>query len=271
VTGGGTGINYGIATQFAAHGAGLALMGRRLNVLEQSALALSTRYGIKALAIQGDIRRFESCEEAVKKTVEAFGKIDVLVNGAAGNFLVPAEKMSANAFRTVFDIDVFGTFNMSRAAFGALKANNTGSLILNITATLDKLHQPFQAHAAAAKEAIESLTRSLANEWGPHGIRLVSIAPGIIADTEGFERLGGFAVKDVKEYAREQVPIGSLGNVDDIAYTALYLASRAGRYVTGYTIVVDGGQWVLRKPQVSAEQLEQITAKLRVKATTAKL
>jgi len=270
ISGGASGIGLAISTQFAAHGASVAIMGRRKNVLDDTVASITSRYGVKALAVQGDVRKYENCEEVVRKVVETFGRLDVLINSAAGNFLAPAEKISANAFRTVFDIDVFGTFNLTRAAFPEL-IKQKSSLVLNITATLDRIHMPFQAHAGAAKEAIESLTRTLANEWGSRGVRVVSIAPGIIDGTEGFERLGGFAVPDKVAYAKDQVPIGSLGNPGDIAYTAIYLASRAGRYVNGYTIVVDGGQWVLRKPEISHEQLEAITAKLRSKSTPAKL
>jgi len=266
ITGGGSGINLGIATQLAAHGCNLVLVGRRLNVVEEAASKIAAQYKIKALGLSCDVRKFELCEEVVKKTQETFGRLDILLNGAAGNFLAPAEKLSSNGFRTVFEIDVFGTFNMSRAAFELLKANpNKSTLIVNITATLSRIHAPYQIHAAAAKDAIEGMTLSWANEWGPYGVRAVAVAPGFVEDTEGFDRLGGFAMKDKVQYAKETVPVGYFASTLDIAFAVLYLASAAGRYISGTTLIVDGGSWINRKPDIDPKQLEEITSKLRGK------
>jgi peroxisomal 2,4-dienoyl-CoA reductase len=264
ITGGGTGINFGIATQLAQHGCNLVLVGRRLNIVEEAARKLSLNHGIIALGLTCDVRKAELCEEVIRKIKETFGRLDILVNGAAGNFLAPIEKLSLNAFRTVYEIDVFGTYNMTKCAFEILKANpNKSSLIINITATLSRVHAPFMIHASSAKDAIESMTASLANEWGPYGIRAVAIAPGYVEGTEGFERLGGFAMSDKEKFAQDHIPIAYFCTVADIGLTALFLASAGGRYINGTTIVVDGGNQVNHKPAVDAKQLEEITARLR--------
>jgi len=264
ITGGGTGINFGIATQLALHGCNLVLVGRRLHIVEEAARRLSQNHGIIALGLSCDVRKMDLCEEVIRKTKETFGRLDILVNGAAGNFLSPAEKLSANAFRTVYEIDVFGTFHMTKSAFELMKANpNKSSLIVNITATLGRLHAPFMIHATSAKDAIESMTASWANEWGSHGIRAVAIALGYVEGTEGFERLGGFAMGDKDKYAQDNIPVGYFCTVTDIGMTVVFLSSAAGRYVNGTTIVVDGGNQINHKPEVDAAQLEAITARLR--------
>jgi len=260
------GLIFGIATQLALHGCNLVLCGRRLHIVEEAARKLSLNYGIIALGLTCDVRKVELCQEVISKIKETFGRLDILVNGAAGNFLSPAEKLSPNAFRTVYEIDVFGTYNMTKSAFELLKANpNKSSLIINITATLSRVHAPFMIHASSAKDAIESMTASWANEWGPHGIRAVAIAPGYVEGTEGFERLGGFAMEDKDKYAAEHIPIAYFCTVTDIGFTAVYLASSAGRYINGTTIIVDGGNAINHKPEIDAKQLEAITS--RIKAT----
>jgi peroxisomal 2,4-dienoyl-CoA reductase len=176
-----------------------------------------------------------------------WGKIDVFVNNAAGNFMSLAEDVSPNAFKTVVDIDLRGTFHMSKAALPWLRAaakDGSGAILLSISATLYYTAMPFQGHAAAAKAGIDSLTKTLAAEWSSDGIRVVSIAPGPIADTEGgptgrvFGSAGG-GNTDV----RNIVPLGRFGTTDDIANAAIFLASPAGCFITGTNIVVDGLQW----------------------------
>jgi peroxisomal 2,4-dienoyl-CoA reductase len=121
--------------------------------------------------------------------MEKFGRLDILVNGAAGNFLASAAKLSANGMKTVLEIDTLGTFNMSQAAFLAYMGKH-GGVIINISAELHWNGTALQAHSSAAKAGVDALTKVLACEWGPHGVRVVGIVPGAIAGTEGFERLG---------------------------------------------------------------------------------
>ncbi len=143
----------------------------------------------------------EAVEKAVAQTIEQFGKIDIVVNGAAGNFLCAAEELSPNGFGTVVDIDLKGTFNVCRAAFAQLKEHR--GQILNISATLHYLGTPMQLHVSAAKAGVDALTRNLAVEWGRYGIRVNAIAPGPIEDTEGMKRLVPEPVKErlKKEYS----------------------------------------------------------------------
>lgn len=180
ITGGGSGINFGVAKALASHGADIAMMGRREQVLKDACQELET-FGVRTYFKSGDVRLPEACQEALAGAEKALGRIDILVNGAAGNFLCPPEDLSPNGFKTVVDIDLNGTFNMCRFGFAPLKA--TKGLILNISATLHYVGTPYQAHVSAAKAGVDALTRNLAAEWGPEGIRVCGIAPGPIGDT----------------------------------------------------------------------------------------
>ena len=238
VTGGGTGITGGVARAFAEAGASVALVSRKLEHLEPAAAAINNAGG-KAFAVAADVRNPEEVEKAIAATIDHFGKIDIVVNGAAGNFLVPAEELSPNGFGTVVDIDLKGTFNVSRAAFPQLKANR--GQILNISATLHYLGTPMQLHVSAAKAGVDALTRNLAVEWGRYGIRVNGIAPGPIEDTEGMKRL---VPEPVKERLRKNIPLGRFGRIRDIETAAVFLCSDAASFINGAMLVVDGGQWL---------------------------
>jgi len=238
VTGGGTGICKGIAGAFAAHGAAVCLVSRKPDVLAAAAdeIARDTA-GARVMSAAADVRQPDQVNAAVAGCLDRFGRLDILVNGAAGNFLAPAAALSPNGFRTVVEIDLCGTFNTVKAAFEPLEKSGRG-LVLNISATLHYHGTPLQAHAAAAKAGVDSLTRTLAVEWGRLGIRVNAIAPGAIGDTEGMRRL---APGEVGRRILDQIPLGRLGTIDDIAGCALYLASDAGAWITGAVFVVDGG------------------------------
>lgn len=250
ITGGGSGIGYEIARQLGLHGAKIAVMGRRQNVISEAADKLKSEK-IDAFGVQGDVRQLSDCEKAVQSVVSKWGRLDILINAAAGNFLAPAEILSPKGFKTVFDIDTLGTFTMSKAAFSALKDCGSGCII-NISMTLHYGATWYQTHASAAKAAIDSMTRSLALEWGSHGIRVSGIAPGWIADTTGFDKLGGFQ-KDKESEMLEGIPLQRFGTKWDIAMACIYLASSAGSYVSGNPIVVDGAQWLYKKPGVPVD------------------
>lgn len=238
VTGGGTGITGGVARALAEAGARVALVSRKMEHLEPAAESIRAAGG-EALAVAADVRNVEEVERAVAATVERFGKVDVVVNGAAGNFLCPAEDLSPNGFGTVVDIDLKGTFNVCRAAFAELKKAR-GS-ILNISATLHYAGTPLQLHVSAAKAGVDALTRNLAVEWGRHGIRVNSIAPGPIEDTEGMQRL---VPVEVKDKLRRRIPLGRFGRIRDIEQASIFLCSEAAGFINGAVIVVDGGQWL---------------------------
>lgn len=242
VTGGGTGITGGVARALAEAGANVALVSRKLEHLEPAAATINEgrdNAGGEAFAVAADVRSPEQLETAIAATVERFGKIDIVVNGAAGNFLCTAEELSPNGFGTVVDIDLKGTFNVCRAAFAELKKNR--GQILNISATLHYLGTPMQLHVSAAKAGVDALTRNLAVEWGRHGIRVNAVAPGPIEDTEGMKRL---VPEPVKEKLRRKVPLGRFGLIKDIEQAAVFLCSDAANYINGAVLVVDGGHWL---------------------------
>ena len=239
VTGGGSGINLGIARNFAAVGANIAICGRtqeRLDGAVRELAALTARTGAKVLAKVADVRQMPALQAAIDETRAALGPIDVLVCGAAGNFLCRAEDMSPNGFKTVVDIDLIGSFNAARAAFEQLK--ETRGTILFISAGMAYMPYAFQVHVGAAKAGIESMMKNLALEWGRHGIRSCSIVPGPIAGTEGMKRLS-----DSQELSDRlgHIPMQRLGTVDDIGLAAVFLASPMASYITGAQLVVDGG------------------------------
>lgn len=240
ITGGGTGICRGIAEAYLSHGAAVCITSRRAEVLEASARELAERTGGEVMAVAADVREPEAIAAAVARTLERFGRLDTLVNGAAGNFLAPAVGLSPKGFRTVVDIDLCGTFNACKAAFEALR-DAGDALILNISATLHYHGTPLQIHASAAKAGVDAVTRNLAVEWGALGIRVNAIAPGPIGDTEGMRRL---APGDAGERLARQIPLRRFGTVAEIADAAVFLRSRAASYITGTVLVVDGGQSV---------------------------
>ena len=234
VTGGGSGIGAGIARALARQGAQVALVGRTAAKLEAVAGEIRAAGGA-ALAAAADVRDYGAVEAAVARAAAAFGGLDVLVNSAAGNFLAPAATLSANGFRAVVDIDLCGTFNACRAAYARL-AERRGCVV-SITATQAFVPMPLQAHAGAAKAGIEKLTRDLALEWGPCGVRVNAVAPGPIAGTEGMARLAPGGEDSVKRW----VPLGRMGTIDEVAEVVVFLCSEGGRWITGASVLVDGG------------------------------
>ena len=238
VTGGGTGITGGVARALTEHGAKVAITSRKIENLEPMKKLIEEAGG-ECFAVVADVRDYEAVANAVAQTVEHFGKIDIAVNGAAGNFLVKPEELSPNGFGTVIDIDTKGTFNVCRAAFEELK--KSGGQILNISATLHYTATPMQIHVSAAKAGVDAMTRNLSIEWGKYGIRVNGIAPGPIGDTEGFRRL---VPEPLKEKLEKKIPLQRFGRIEDIENAALFLCSDAASYVTGVTLVVDGGHWM---------------------------
>lgn len=259
VTGGGSGIGAEITRQLGLHGASVVISGRREQVLKDACGALAGQ-GVAAHFVQGDVRRFEDCERMVSEAVARFGRLDILVNCAAGNFLSPAEQLSSNGFKTVLEIDTVGTFHMCRAAFDSLKASGD-ALIINISMTLHYGATWWQAHASAAKAAVDSLTRSLGLEWGHYGIRTAGVAPGPIEGTAGMTKLapGSGGAAAVTKMVNASIPLGHMGRPWDIAQACLFLASPAAAYVTGHTLVVDGGEWMCKQPLVPREMVTRVS------------
>jgi NAD(P)-dependent dehydrogenase (short-subunit alcohol dehydrogenase family) len=188
------------------------------------------------LPVAADVRDYAAVENAFKRTAEEVGKIDILVSGAAGNFVCPAEGLSPNGFKTVIDIDLQGSFHASRAAFEQLKA--TRGCIIFIGAGQAFVPQAYQLHVAAAKAGIDIMMKNLAIEWGRHGIRTMTIVPGPIEGTEGMRRLSPPEFRKTKQAV---IPLGRMGTVDDIGQTAVFLASPLATFITGVVLCVDGG------------------------------
>jgi peroxisomal 2,4-dienoyl-CoA reductase len=240
VTGGGTGIGKQIARTLGAHGAALAICARRLDVLEATAAELEAE-GSPCLALRCDVRRPDEVDAVMRGVLARYGRLDIVVNNAAGNFPAPIAGISPNGFKAVVDIDLLGTYHVSRAAFLAWLRDHGGAIV-NISAPFERLGVAFQSHVAAAKAGVDSLTRTCAVEWGPHGVRVNAIAPGAIANTEGLARVAASPLGGAG--SGSSCPLGFVGEATDIANCALFLVSDAARYLTGQWIAVDGGSSV---------------------------
>jgi NAD(P)-dependent dehydrogenase (short-subunit alcohol dehydrogenase family) len=238
ITGGGSGINLGIAQSFAAHGCAVTILGRNLDKAQNAARGI-VEAGGRALGVSADVRDFAALQAAAQAGVDAFGPIDIVLAGAAGNFPAPVDGISPNGFKTVVDIDLLGTFNTIKAC--APHLTTPGGNVLSISAY--GVPVPMQAHVVAAKAGVDALTRTLAVEWGLRGVRVNAIIPGPIDGTEGMARLAP------DERSRQgvigSVPLGRFGLPQDIANAALFLVSDAASYVTGVILPVDGGQNML--------------------------
>jgi peroxisomal 2,4-dienoyl-CoA reductase len=262
VTGGGTGIGLGISELLAALGAHVVLASRKAEHVEKAASAIRDKGG-SASALTVDVREPDRVKELVERVVADQGRIDLLVNNAAGNFYAPSESLSPNAWKSVIEIDLFGTFFCSQAVLPVMKAQG-GGRIVSISMTLHYRGWPLMAHATAAKAGVDALTRTLALEWAPYGVRVNAIAPGPIP-TEGVRKaftpppsaegkvVDVFAVEKAMEaYAKKAIPAGRWGSPKDIANMVAYLASPAGDWITGSILVVDGGEWLARNPAPSS-------------------
>lgn len=236
VVGGTSGINRGIAEAFASQGAQVAVASRSQEKVDDTVRALTEKGAATALGAAFDVRDPEAVALGLKGFHEAMGDFDVLVSGAAGNFPALAAEMSVNAFKTVIDIDLMGTIHVLKAAYPLLK--RPGASIINISAPQAYLPYDGQAHVCAAKAGVDQITRTLALEWSPEGIRINSVVPGYIADTEGARRLAPTA--EALEMVKSCIPQGRLGAAQDIANACLFLASDLASYVCGQVIAVDG-------------------------------
>ena len=237
ITGGGSGINLAIAERFAEQGASVGLIGRTKEKLDKAASDIEAAGG-KAAGFPADVRGYEVLASAIRSARERFGEIDILVCGAAGNFPAPALGMSANGFKAVVDIDLLGTFNTCRAAFEHL--NKPGASIVNISAMQAFIAMAMQVHVCAAKAGVDMITRTLAIEWGPMGVRVNSIAPGAVDETEGMSRLA--PTPEARKQFTQMIPLRRFAMKREIADLALFLCSDAAQFITGAVMVCDGGQ-----------------------------
>jgi NAD(P)-dependent dehydrogenase (short-subunit alcohol dehydrogenase family) len=244
ITGGGTGIGRGIALAMSACGADVVLASRNDEHLGAVAADITARGG-RALGVATDVRDPQQVDAMLAAAVEAFGRVDVLVNNAAGNFLASARKITLKGWQTLVDTTLNGTFYCSRAV-GERMIEQGGGRIINITATLHFKGSPGLMAATAAKAGVEAMTKTLALEWARYNILVNAIAPGPIHSPGADRNL--WSNQAFHDKVRRGVPLGKFGAVEDVANLAVYLASPAGDYITGATLVVDGGEW-LKKGQ----------------------
>ncbi|VVT49388.1 uncharacterized protein SAPINGB_P002246 [Magnusiomyces paraingens] len=221
-------------------GADIAIIGRRVEVTEKAAQEIAQlRPGAKVLGIGGvDVRDVSLLKKAVERTLRELGRIDFVIAGAAGNFLAPFAGLSTNAFKTVVDIDLVGSYNTAKATFEAVR--KTKGVYLFISAGLHYAGTPMQSHACAAKAGVDALSNNMAIELGPLGIRSNTICPGAIEGTEGMDRL--VPKEELKEMV-SKIPLGAMGKPQDIAEGTVFLLSDAAKYISGTTLVVDASQW----------------------------
>lgn len=232
IAGGTSGINLGIAKRYAELGARVAVAGRN----PEKARNAAAEIGHGAIGLSADVRDYTAICAAMEQVVGEFGKLDIVVSGAAGNFLAPALNLSANAFRTVVDIDLNGTFNVFRGCHHLL--NLPGAALIAITAPQAVNAIQLQVHACAAKAGVNQLVRVLALEWGPD-VRVNGISPGPIANTEGMARLESDPGR--REAFNARIPLKRWGGIDEVAEGAVFLASSSAAYVSGTILDIDGG------------------------------
>ena len=237
VVGGTSGINRGIAELFAQHGASVVVASRSQQKVDDTVAALEAKGAKKAMGFTVDVRNYDDLEQGLEQAAKAVGGFDVVVSGAAGNFPALAKDMSPNAFKSVIDIDLLGTYHVMRAVFPLL--NLPGASVINISAPQAQLPMIAQAHVCAAKAGVDMITRTLANEWGPSGVRVNSIIPGPIAGTEGMARLA--PTPEAMKACERSVPLKRMGEPEDIANACVFLASPMASYISGAVIPVDGG------------------------------
>lgn len=254
ITGGASGIGFGIAQRLAAAGADVALLSRRQELCEEKAAEIRESYGVRALGLALDVRDSQEIAAVMRRAVDELGGLDILVNNAAGNFYFPAEKLRDKLWNSVIDIDLNGTFYCCRTAFKYLKER--GGSIISISSNLQKDGWVGMAHACAAKSGIDALTKTLAQEWARFNIRVNAISPGPIA-TEGvmkaFEAAGDF------EAVQRSIPLGRSGKPEEIGDFAVFLCSSAASWMTGTIVQIDGGEALSpQRAGISPEQLEDM-------------
>ncbi len=240
ITGGGTGLGKSMAEHCAARGAHVIITGRRMDVLESAAHDIS-RAGTRVLTVPCDVRVPDQVQAMTDKAVKEFGRVDHLINNAAGNFLCAAEKLSVNGWNAVINIVLNGTFYCS-SSVGKTMIQNGGGTITNIVATYAWASEPGVIHSASAKAGVLAMTRTLAVEWARYGIRVNAIAPGAIR-TEGTDK-NLWGDPDQRSRMTGRIPMGRFGQPEEVAHTLLFLLSDFSRYITGEVITVDGGAWI---------------------------
>ena len=244
VTGGGSGLGKSMTSYFLELGAHVVITSRNIEKLEKVKIELEEKTGGKVLPVQCDVRNYNEVEHCLKETLDAFGKVDGLLNNAAGNFISPTERLSANAFDTIIDIVLKGSKNCT-LAFGKhwINTNQKSATILNIVTTYAWTGSAYVVPSATAKAGVLAMTRSLAVEWAKYGIRSNAIAPGPFPTKGAWDRLLPGDLKE-KFDMKKKVPVGRVGDHQELANLAAYLMSDYSAYINGEVITLDGGEWL---------------------------
>lgn len=244
VTGGGSGLGKSMTKYFMELGAKVAITSRDLEKLQNTAKELEAETGGQCLAVQCDVRNYDEVEAMLKAALDTYGKADVLLNNAAGNFISPTERLSANAFDTIIDIVLKGSKNCT-LAFGKhwIDTKQQNSTILNIVTTYAWTGSAYVVPSATAKAGVLAMTRSLAVEWAKYGIRSNAIAPGPFPTKGAWDRLLPGDLKEKFDLAKK-VPLKRVGDHQELANIAAYLVSDFSAYVNGEVITIDGGEWL---------------------------
>lgn len=237
VVGGTSGINRGIAEVFAQQGARVAVVSRSQEKVDDTVQSLKNNGAADAAGCSADVREFAAIKAGIDKIAVGWGKFDVVVSGAAGNFPALAMGMSPNGFRSVIEIDLLGTFHVMQAIYPHLK--KPGASIINISAPQAEIPMAGQSHVCAAKAGVDMITRTLCLEWGAEGVRINSIIPGPIDNTEGMNRLA--PTEGLRKAVTKSIPLQRMGSANDIANACLFLGSDLASYISGAVIPVDGG------------------------------
>jgi NAD(P)-dependent dehydrogenase (short-subunit alcohol dehydrogenase family) len=259
VTGGGSGLGKSMTKYFLELGANVAITSRNIEKLTQTAHELQIETGGSCLAIQCDVRHYDQVEKMRQEVENRFGKIDVLVNNAAGNFISPTERLSSNAFDTIIDIVLKGTKNCILAFGKNWIATQQHAAVLNIVTTYAQTGSAYVVPSAAAKAGVLAITRSLAVEWAKYGIRFNAIAPGPFPTKGAWDQLLPGNLKDTFDL-RKKVPLKRLGNHQELANLAAYLVSDFSSFLNGEVVTIDGGEWLQGAGQFNL--LEQVPSNL---------
>ncbi len=244
VTGGGSGLGKAMTKYFLELGANVAITSRNLEKLQNTATQLESETNGTCLPVKCDVRHYEEVIQMHNKVIERFGKVDVLLNNAAGNFISPTERLSANAFDTIIDIVLKGTKNCT-LAFGKhwIKEKQQNTNVLNIVTTYAWTGSGYVVPSATAKAGVLAMTRSLAVEWAKYGMRFNAIAPGLFPTKGAWDRLLPGDLKDKFDMAKK-VPLKRVGEHQELANLAAYLVSDFSSYINGEVITIDGGEWL---------------------------
>lgn len=271
VTGGGSGLGKAMTRYFLELGANVAISSRNLEKLQNTAKELEQETGGSCLPVQCDVRHYDQVEAMLKTVLDTFGKVDVLLNNAAGNFISPTERLSANAFDTIIDIVLKGTKNCT-LAFGKhwIDTKQERSKVLNIVTTYAWTGSGYVVPSAAAKAGVLAMTRSLAVEWAKYGMQFNAIAPGPFPTKGAWDRLLPGDLKDKFDMAKK-VPLKRVGEHQELANLAAYLVSDFSSYINGEVITIDGGEWLKGAgefnilEEIPQEMWDQLEAMIRAK------